>query len=458
MMRLYLPTIANSCTRRELLRFGVPLWLAASAKGAPSKSSSTFGRAKSILIVCASGGQSQLETWDPKPDAPEEVRGAFASIPTKVPGVRLCEHLPQIARLADKFTIVRSMTHDDLDHGSALYLALTGQFHARKSSNPPPKPTDHPSWGSVLTRVRPAKHLPYTAVHLNAPVLVPEEPSPGQFGGFLGHRVEPIVIGDVTEGVELARILEPDRELPSVRLQARQSLLKSLDQSLRHADHDREALTKRAFELLASPHVRQSFDLSRENDRTRERYGRYRAGQACLLGRRLVEAGVPFVTVFFNHNIRGQDFHPDQTDEYGWDTHNDIFESMKTHLLPRFDQSFSALLQDLDERGLLDTTLVVCMGEFGRAPRVAREPSFKGNTPGRKHWAAAYSIVMAGAGVQRGAVHGATNRQAGYVVSDPVTPGDLTATIFHALGVDPSGHFEDGTGRPWPIASGQPIW
>src|SRR5262249_52525223 len=181
------------------------------------------------------------------------------------------------------------------------------------------------------------------------------------------------------------------------------------------------------------------------------------SGQACLLARRLVEAGVPWVTVMFNRSNRGQDKDPDLTEVYGWDTHNDIFEALKVHLLPRFDQTVSALLLDLHERGLLDTTLVVCMGEFGRAPRVALERNFAGSTPGRKHWAMVYSIVLAGAGVARGAVVGASDRNGAYPSTTPVGPGDVAATMFSALGIEPDGYYTDLSGRPYQIAEGRPI-
>jgi arylsulfatase A-like enzyme len=171
----------------------------------------------------------------------------------------------------------------------------------------------------------------------------------------------------------------------------------------------------------------------------------------------LIEAEVPLVTVMWNHSNRGQDRHPDDVEQFGWDTHNDIFDVLGGSLLPRFDQSFSALLEDLDQRGLLDSTLVVCMGEFGRAPLVALESKFKGASPGRKHWAAAYSILMAGAGVRGGATIGATDRQAAYPISTKYAPWDVTATIFHALGIDSAGHFYDSSNRPYPISAGQPI-
>jgi hypothetical protein len=189
----------------------------------------------------------------------------------------------------------------------------------------------------------------------------------------------------------------------------------------------------------------------------RDRYGRHRSGQGLLLARRLVEAGVPYINVIWNHTNRGQDKDPDDTNVYGWDTHNDIFDALQNRLLPRFDESFSALIEDLDQRGLLSETLVVCMGEFGRAPRVALEPKFAGATPGRKHWASVYSIVMAGAGVQRGAVVGASDRMGAEPITERYGPWDAAATMFHALGIDPRGHYTDTLGRPWAITGGKPI-
>jgi hypothetical protein len=411
-----------------------------------------------VLVVFASGGQSQLDTWDPKPAAPAEIRGAFRPISTSVPGIHLCEHLPRVARLAHLFTILRSVSHDDLDHGSAVYLSLTGVNHARKSSNPPPRPTDHPCLGAVVQRVRPGAGLPFSAVQLNGPLLVPEVIGPGQFAGLLGRRFEPLMVGDVTrEGSELLESLDPAADLPPVRVQARRRLLDSLDAYRAGLEQEVTPLRQQAWNLLSAPRFRQAFDLEREPAVVREAYGLHRSGQACLLGRRLVEAGVPFVTVFFNHTIRGQDKAPEHTDSYGWDTHNDIFDALQHHLLPRFDQTFATLLLDLEQRGLLDSTLVVCMGEFGRAPRVALEKNFAGSTPGRKHWAAVYSIVAAGAGVGRGGVLGSSDRLGAYPRSHPVSPADVAATLFAALGIDPGGHFRDPLDRPYRISEGKPI-
>jgi hypothetical protein len=451
--------------RRAFLRLGATglgtlpfAWLGRTRAGEGVRSPG-FGRAKSVLVVYASGGQSQLDTWDPKPHAPEEIRGVFGTIPTAVPGLRFCEHLPHVARLADRFTVLRSVAHDDLDHGSATYLTLTGVPHPQKSSNPPPRPTDYPTLGAVLTRVHPAGRLPHAAVTVNGPLLVPEAISPGLNAGFLGRGCEPLLIGDVADDPTAVRGLDALPDLSAERLRDRRTLLHTLDRPMtgESAEQALETSCEKAYALLASRAGRRAFDLSQEPLTLRERYGMHRSGQACLLGRRLVEAGVPWVTVLFNHSIRGQDRYPEATDWYGWDTHNDIFESLKVHLLPRFDRTFATLLEDMEARGLLNETLVVCMGEFGRAPRVALEPRFAGATPGRKHWAGAYSIVLAGAGIGRGGVVGASDRIGAYPASAPYGPWDVAATLFAALGIDPAAHYTDPAGRPYVVSTGKPI-
>jgi len=450
-------------TRREFLRLGVAgLGLTATTQAAPTLHGPGWGQAKSVLIVFAGGGQSQLEMWDPKPDAPEVVRGEFGAIRTPVPGTFLGEHTPRIAALADRYTILRSMSHEDLDHGSATYLALTGHYHRQRSGNPPASSDDRPTFGSLLTRVRPTDRFAHTAVHLNAPLFSPRVPAPGQFAGLLGREYEPLQVGD-TSGQQVAMPgLASQPELPPLRVAARQKLLAAIDTYRDRLAADRrlegkDTLYQQAWRMLSNPACRQAFDLSRESPALRDRYGRNRSGQTCLLARRLVEAEVPLITVMWNHNSRGQDDAPDQTDAYGWDTHNDIFMALRRHLLPRFDLSFSALLEDLEDRGLMDTTLVICMGEFGRAPLVARERSFAGISPGRKHWAAAYSIVLAGAGVRPGAVYGATDRLAAYPRTEPVTPWDIGATIFHSLGIDPHTTYTDSLERPYVLTEGRAV-
>ena len=443
-------------TRRDWLRLALPGLLAGGAlrAGTPAKS-----RAKSVLVVFTSGGMSQLDTWDPKPDAPAEIRGAFGSIATTVPGLRFGEHLPKLAALAKHVTVVKSMTHDDADHGSACYLTLTGHHHPRKSSNPRPAATDAPSLGAVVQRVRPSDKFPHAAMQVNGPLWTPREPGPGQYGGFLGRGFDPLEFGDVTRGSDLLQGLSRPADVPAGRADDRRRLAERLDgrAKLWAGTTGQAEVLRKTYDLLNAPKTRDAFDLSKEPAAVRDRYGRYRAGQACLLGRRLVEAGVPWVTVFFNHSVRGQDAHPDDTDAYGWDTHNDIFAAMKDHLLPRFDRSFSVLLEDLRERGLLDTTLVVCLGEFGRAPTVAVEKNFLGTSPGRKHWPRCYSAVLAGAGVTPGAVYGASDGHAGDVKSNPVSPSDLAATMLDALGIPADTQYTDPAGRPLRVTPGDPV-
>jgi uncharacterized protein (DUF1501 family) len=453
-------------SRREFLRIGTLSGLALATPRTNASEAAArvagFGRAKSVILVFANGGQSQIDTWDPKPDAPLDVRGAFQPMATAIPGVQFCEHMPHIAKIANRLTVVRSMSHEDLDHGSAAYLALTGVYHKQRSANPLPSPLDIPTYGAVLRRVQSKSKFVYDAVHLNGPALVPTNLSPGQDGGLLGRGFEPLVIGDPSDAAGALPDLVPQDGLPPIRLNDRLSLKQTLDQFAARLESNQQALDLnrlygQANQMLASRATREAFDLSAEPVKLRERYGRHRTGQAMLLARRLVEAGVPYINVIATQSNRGQDQNPDETDAYGWDTHNDIFDALQNRLLPRFDQSFAALIEDLEQRGLLDHTLVVCMGEFGRAPRVALEPKFAGASPGRKHWAAVYSIALAGAGVQRGAVVGASDRLGAEPATDRYGPWDVAATMFHALGIDPHGHYTDSVGRPYVIASGRPI-
>ena len=461
--------LSGSITRRQWLRLsslgGLALAgrrLLAQEADQPRQMASGFGKAKSVILVFANGGQSHIDTWDPKPKAPLDVRGAFSPISTAVPGLQFCEHLPRVAKVADRLTVIRSMSHQDIDHGSAAYLALTGIYHSQRSSNPPPSPNDAPTYGAVLRRVQQGARFAHDAVHLNGPALVPETPGPGQDGGLLGRAYEPLLVGDVRHAAGTLPGLTLQADLPLDRLSHRLDLLKSLDRQSHRLRDDAKALDLdqsylQAYEMLASPIAREAFNLESEPAALRERYGLHRSGQAMLLARRLVEAGVPFVNVIWNQSNRGQDQDPKETDLYGWDTHNDIFVALRDRLLPRFDQSFSALIEDLDQRGLLEETLVVCMGEFGRAPQVALERNFAGSTPGRKHWPLVYSIVLAGAGVQRGAVVGASDRLGAEPASDRFGPWDVAATMFNALGIDPGQHYTDALDRPFAVSLGHPI-
>src|ERR1019366_6984436 len=232
----------NRLTRREWLRVCGLAGLGALTEHASAKPQTA--RARSVLLVFTGGGVSQLDTFDMKPDAPEEIRGEFRALPTRVPGTRLCEYLPRLAQMADRYALVRSVSHDDVDHGSASYLALTGQFHLRRSSNPPVRSTDFPTYGAILRRVRPTSHFPYTALHLNGPLLTPREAGPGQFGGFLGRGSEPLVLGDVTDPATTLPGLEPQPDVPTVRLEARRSLLQSLDRQAAAWQNERTLLER----------------------------------------------------------------------------------------------------------------------------------------------------------------------------------------------------------------------
>ncbi|MDP1797107.1 MAG: DUF1501 domain-containing protein [Planctomycetaceae bacterium] len=451
----------TAASRRHWLAQASGLYLGgwASSSATPAATAAS-PRAKTVLFVVANGGQSQLETWDPKPLAPREVRGDFSTISTSVPGTQFSEHLPRLAQRAHQFAVIRSMSHEDLDHGSALYLTLTGQYYARRSSNPLPAATDWPTMGAVVKRVRPTQDSLETAVHLNGPAQIPINIGAGQNAGFLGPDFDPMLLGDITAEATILPGLSPLPLLDVARRNERARLLQQMERADRHASTEtqrQQTLYDRAFDLLDRPSVQHAFNLDREPAALRDRYGRNRSGQACLLARRLVEAGVPWITLFWNHTGRGQDLAPYDTEEYGWDTHNDIFDALKNRLLPRFDQSFSTLLDDLYGRGLMDSTLVVCAGEFGRAPLVALEKNFAGESPGRKHWASCYSIIAAGAGVKPGQIIGASDRRGAYPATESWGPWDLTATMFHALGLDPESHFTDKSGRPFPLTSGRVI-
>ncbi|MBM4005158.1 MAG: DUF1501 domain-containing protein [Planctomycetes bacterium] len=480
-LRQYLRGISSSCPRRHWLAMGIPLGLGLVGRGDAAEGANFalpgrrgWNRAKSVVVIFANGGQSQLDMWDPKPRAPVEVRGEFSAIATRVPGMAFGEHLPRLAAIADRFTILRSMSHEDLDHGSAAYLALTGFYHQRRSGNPPPSPNDLPTLGAVIRRVAHRNDLVAEAVHLNSPALVPREPAPGQFSGILGPANEPLSFDDVrddreTEGEpseptvagSLVAGLANREQLPNPRLRDRLSLKQQLDTlSTLRGDRRAAELKQRyleAHEILASTRAREAFQLSLEPRSLREQYGHHRSGQALLLARRLIEAGLPFIQVVWNQSNRGQDHEPHWTDAYGWDTHNDIFDALRNRLLPRFDQGLATFLLDLEQRGLLDQTLVICMGEFGRAPRVALERSFAGTSPGRKHWPTVYSILLAGAGVAPGAVVGASDRIGAEPTTERYGPWDVSATILNALGINPRAHYLDPLGRPLPVSQGQPI-
>jgi hypothetical protein len=394
------------------------------------------------------GGPSQLDTWDPKPDAPEDIRGPFKSIATSTPGISISEHFPLLAQQTHRLAIVRSMTHDDPAHLSTAHRLLTGHLAPTPNSDAaPPSPRDWPHLGAIVSKLRPTQGSMPSAVNLPWAVMHPAAPggrAPGQTGGWLGKAYDPFQIdGDPNdprfkvEGLELPAGISPNR------MADRRSLLTRLGEATRSPGagvRSWDGFQRRALDALVSSDARKAFDVEREHPKVRDRYGRQIHGQSLLLARRLIESGVGLVTVNWHND--GQNF---------WDTHGDNFNQLKNRLMPTADQGFSALLEDLDSRGLLDETLVVWVGEFGRTPRIIKENS------GREHWPRCYSAVLAGAGVRGGSVYGASDRWAAYPASDPVSPDDLGATILHALGVDPSTMVRDSLDRPLRINDGTPL-
>ena len=456
--------------RREVLRAGalslvgldLPQWLhrsAAARSASASSVSGTYPRAKACIVLLMWGGPAQQDTWDVKPNAPLEYRGEFQPISTKLPGVQICEHLPLLAQRADKLAIIRSMTHGDVDHTLATHLPLTGRAVPRRGA---PLAEDWPSIGAVMARLgRGRGPLPpfvsmMPVVPNGAPRFVEE--SHGQGAGWLGPTFNPMRIdADASKPDYKVGDFALHADVPELRSNDRRRLLAGIDQQLRGLEqHANIAATRshydRAFSLLSSRGAVEAFDLSREPPAVRERYGMNAHGQSVLQARRLVEAGVPFVTVFWpNEGITNVSVY--------WDTHNRNFIDLKTRLCPVTDQAFSALLDDLQDRGMLDETLIVWTGEMGRTPRVAQSVvgGAGAGSDGRDHWPSCFTSVLAGGGIRGGIVHGSSDRFAAYPANNPTAPEDLAATIYHSLGVDPHLQLPDNLGRPLTICEGTPI-
>lgn len=413
---------------------------------------STFGKAKNLIFLWLQGGPPQHETLDPKPDAPAEIRGSFKPISTNVPGIQFCELLPRTSCYADKLAVVRSLSTRDDNHDVSGYWLLTGYPYGPGSARQI-KPNDWPYFGSIVKMLKPSEKLPaLTSVWIPDMMRLNDNVTPaGQTAGFLGKLWEPErFVGDPAlpdyeiEGLRLIG------DVTKIRVDRRRDVLQQLesrfDETLRGgsvAAWDR--LSQQAFELVTNGGARAAFDLSKESDKTRDRYGRYTWGQSCLLARRLIEAGVRLVHVNW-----ARDPGDNAVDNPLWDTHALNADRLQDNLCPQFDVTFAALMDDLTERGLLDETLVVVIGEFGRTPKI------NGNG-GRDHWGHVFSFAMAGAGIRGGQVIGASDKNGAYPATNPFTGGDLTATMFHLLGIDPNGFFPDNLNRPHPITKGEPI-
>jgi hypothetical protein len=402
-------------------------------------------RAKHCILVYLLGGPPHLDMWDPKPEAPAEIRGPFKSIATSVPGVRFGEHLPLLARRADRLAVVRSMSHDNNDHPYMAYYTLTGRVSPvplGANTVLAPSRSDDPHIGSIVSKFKHAdRNVPgYVAIPELTVRMAPVPVAGGGRAGYLGPRYDPLPIND-DPSRPIASLALPTG-VSAARLDGREELLAVLDgrtlKSQRAAEY---AATRRtAMHLTRSIGGGGMFDLSAERASLRETYGRGRFGQSLLSARRLVERGVSFVGIHFNYMSKCD----------GWDTHKNNFACLKNELLALLDRGLSALLDDLAGRGLLDETLVVVMGEFGRTPKINADA-------GRDHWGSCGSVVLAGGGLERGIVVGGSDKIGAYPTSQPVSPPDLTATIFHALGMDPKELMLNEQGRPLPLSTGQPI-
>jgi len=397
-------------------------------------------KARSVILIFNAGAPSHLDLWDPKPDAPSDVRGPLQPIATATPGIYISELLPRLARQSSLYSIVRTVHHRHGSHNSGMYWSIVGRPYRIDSTLINPSRSDYPSFGTLIGWL--ARRDGYTGAlppyvitpfpHCDSTAYI----TPGQFGGCLGATYDPFVLqADPNAADFRVRTLLPTPQVDAARLQGRKNLF---DQLGKPGTGDFASNHRRGFELVQSAEVRRAFDLSSEPSALRERYGRHSWGQSHLLARRLIEAGVRFVSTVNGPSI-------------SWDTHEDNFKRLKTRLVPPMEQAFSTLLDDLQQRGLLDSTLVVWMGDFGRTPRINAKA-------GRDHWPQCYSMVLAGGGIRGGQVIGTSDRQAAYPKDFPVTPADIHATVFQALGYDPHAEtYLSPEGRPFPLSEGTPI-
>ena len=443
-------------TRRRLLQAGCSgiAGLALPSLLRAEQTAAHAARAKHIILLHQFGGPSHLDTFDMKPDAPDGIRGEFKPIATGQPGLSVSEHLPRFATVVDRFAQVRSVNHRMKNHNSATYYSLTG--HAPPVDDIRLRDTQelYPAYGSTVAKLKPVED-PSVPTFVSYPYVIRDgSVTPGQHASFLGKAFDPFFIA---RDPNQSRFALPELSLPSslplARLDDRRGLQKLIDgqadlSTWSETARGIDAFYTRAMTMLGSPNVKRAFDLSEENDRLRDQYGRTSYGQSCLLARRLVEAGVRFVSVYYSATIGGKG-------NGGWDTHGDNFNQLKNRLLPITDQAVPTLIQDLQSRGLLDETLIVWMGEFGRSPKVQNTKQF--GADGRDHWPYCYTVLMAGGGITPGAVYGSSDRIGAYPATLPVTPDDIAATMFWALGIDPATEVQDPLGRPLPIAAGKPL-
>lgn len=429
---------------------------------------------RSVIFIFLSGGLGQHDSFDPKPEAPEEIRGEFKPIRTRTPGLQICEHLPRLAARSEKWSLVRSLTHPYNEHSQGHMVMLSGRTGLPAGFNPAgPKATDHPSIAALTgTLVQPRNNLPPAVALPEKLIHRTGRTLPGQFAGVLGRRHDPYFLECCrfnaqsygawpefgfhhqhgSENPDGFQFSTPSLSLPQGltkrRLGSRSDLLAEIERQQRDLDQLAEVesfdrFQQRAISMLSGGKMKGLFDVANADPKTLDRYGRHTFGWSLLLARRLVESGVRLVQVNLGNNET-------------WDTHGNAFPHLKNYLLPPMDQSVSALLDDLDDRGLLESTLVVMAGEFGRTPKVFRLPAHYA-LPGRDHWGAVQSVLLAGGGVQGGRLIGSSDKMGAYPASDPQTPENFAATIYQALGLPRTTTWHDLLERPFPLYHGDPI-
>jgi hypothetical protein len=468
--------LCDGMTRRDfigvgslsLLGLGLPQFLSLKARADAAATARfagdrNFGRAKSVILIYLQGGPSHIDIWDPKPDAPQNIRGEFKPIPTVVGGLQVSEVMPKLARELDKATLIRSMSYSPnglFNHTAAMYQMLTGYTPDKVSASgqlEPPAPDDFPTAGSHVAKLRPPDVPMLPFVMLPRPLQESNVIGKGGTAGFLGKAFDPYYLfQDPNKRLNVGD-LAVRQEVPLKRLERRANLLRSINASM----HGLEGAVKssaldryyeRAFDLILSGNARRAFDLESESPAVRDRYGRHTFGQSILLARRLIEAGTRFVQVNWPAVANGDP----KVD--AWDTHAANFGPLKDLHCPKLDGALSSLLNDLDIRGLLDDTLVVAVGEFGRSPRLGVSTSGNGNAKdGRDHWPYCYTALVAGAGIGRGVVYGKSDEHASSPVESPVHPQELLATVYYSLGIDPAMEVRNHLDQPRELVKGEPV-
>lgn len=413
-------------------------------------------RAKACILLYMDGGPSHVDLFDLKPAAPAEIRGPYRAISTSVPGIRVCEHLPRLAGQMHHLVQIRSVRHEETVHDPAVYQMLTGYKHVSSAGGLKVEPTDLPHAACAFAQADATSAAFPKVIETPERMAMERRILPGQSAGILSAAFDPFRVFVSRDG----RVTKPDFDRQANvtldRLLGRAELLDRLNGSVGNRNpagvgvERLEMFRRQAQAIVVSRSAQQAFDLEREPEALHERYGRYRHGQTVMLARRLVEAGARFVTVYWGNEEQdwadGKGLRPANNP---WDTHRNHFPLVTTRLLPRADQTLAALLADLSERGLLEETLVVWMGDFGRTPRITKEWA------SRDHWPHAFTVLMAGAGLAAGAVYGRTDEQAAFVTDNPVSPADLTATIFDALGIPPETQVPAADGRPHRLSTGR---